>query len=89
MASGSNYLTTYYAKRIIGDTAAATSTAALLQTGSGITTNTWILHRTNRASTYGIHYLYDSTANGTADKIEFYGGQRDTDDTMDVASAWI
>jgi hypothetical protein len=30
MASGSNYLTTYYAKRIIGDTAAADSAGALL-----------------------------------------------------------
>jgi hypothetical protein len=30
MASGSNNLTTYYAKRIIGDTAAASADKALL-----------------------------------------------------------
>jgi len=48
MSSGSNYLTTYYAKRIIGDNAAADSASALLQTGENITTNTWLLGQTER-----------------------------------------
>ena len=34
-------------------------------------------------SNYGIKYLYDSTENGTADKIEFHGG--DATNT----TAWI
>ena len=95
MSSGSNSLTTYYAKRIIGDTAAANAPSALLQTGTGIDTNTWILNRTNRVSTYGIKYVYDSststveeegqepvTVNNGHDKIEFHGGGAN-------ASAWV
>jgi hypothetical protein len=33
MATGSQLMTTYYAKRIIGDNAATTSSTALLQSG--------------------------------------------------------
>lgn len=87
MASGSNYLTTYYAKRIIGDTAAETATKALLQTGTGITNDIWILHRTNRANLYGIKYMYDDTTNGTADRIELYGGHQVS--SVDTATAWV
>ena len=87
MASGSNYLTTYYAKRIIGDTAAETATKALLQTGTGIANDIWILHRTNRANLYGIKYMYDDTTNGTADRIELYGGHQVS--SVDTATAWV
>lgn len=75
MASGSNYLTTYYAKRIIGDTTASSQTSALLQTGAGVLGDAWILSRTNREATataYGVKYAYAST--GTGDKLELYGG---------------
>ena len=62
MASGSQTLTTYYAKRIIGDANANTSTNALLQTGEGITASEWILGNNERAgsngSQYGIVYKY-------------------------------
>ena len=34
-------------------------------------------------SNYGIKYLYDSTTNGTADKIEFHGGHATN------TTAWI
>ena len=75
-------LTTYYAKRIIGDAAAADATKALLQTGVDITADTWILHRTNRSSKlYGIKYKYDSSNH---DKIEYYGKT-----SSDSATAWI
>ena len=73
MATGSQNLTTYYAKRIIGDTEAATASKALLQTGANITTDTWVLNRTNRDTAYGIKYTYDSTTTKN-DKIEFIGG---------------
>lgn len=82
MASGSQFMTTYYAKRIMGDNAASTADQALLQTGYGITTDTWILNRTNRPN-YGILYHYDS--NG-ADKIKFIGG---INNTNDIETAWI
>lgn len=75
MASGSFDLTTYYAKRIIGDTAATTYDKALLYAGSGINSNMWIFgHNRNN---YGILYNYAGT-NGTADKIEFHGGNAAT-----------
>ena len=86
MADGSNYLTTYYAKRIIGDTAAANAAKALLQTGTGIDTNTWILHRDNRNDLYGIKYFYDSSS--TTDKIEFYGGVTGAN-SNDLPTAWV
>lgn len=76
MASGSFNLTSYYAKRIIGDNAASSSSSALLQTGTGIASNTWILNRTNRNTPYGISYIYDSTNND--DSIGFHGGQIDS-----------
>lgn len=81
MASATQSLTTYYAKRIIGDTAAADETSALLQTGAGVATDTWILHRTNRNKLYGIKYLYDNSSGGKADKIELYGD--------DASTAWV
>ena len=75
-------LTTYYAKRIIGDTAASDAENALLQTGVGIAGDTWILHRDDRTSKkYGIKYAYDSSGN---DKIEYYGKNAN-----DNATAWI
>ena len=81
MAEGFN-LTTYYAKRIIGDTAAANAEKALLQTGDDITTDTWILHRTDRTDKlYGIKYKYDSNGH---DKMEYYGQT-----SNDNATAWI
>ena len=81
MASATQSLTTYYAKRIIGDAAAADETSALLQTGAGVATDTWILHRTNRNKLYGIKYLYDNSSGGKADKIELYGD--------DASAAWV
>lgn len=87
MASATQSLTTYYAKRIIGDAAAASETSALLQTGTGVTTNTWILHRTNRNNLYGIKYLYDSSTGGQADKIELYGGN--VVSNTDTPTAWV
>lgn len=80
MASGSQSMTTYYAKRIVGDASAAQANSALLQTGANVTADTWILNRTNRATTYGIKYVYDGTDG--QDKIEFYGGTA-------TASAWV
>lgn len=80
MASGSQSMTTYYAKRIVGDASAAQANSALLQTGTGVTVDTWILNRTNRATTYGIKYVYDDTDGH--DKVEFYGGAA-------AASAWV
>ena len=86
MASGSNYLTTYYAKRIVGDTAAADAAKALLQTGANITTHSWILIRSNRLTNkYGIRYKYDSS--NTNDKIEFYGGYQVSN--TDTPTAWV
>ena len=86
MAEGSNNLTTYYAKRIIGDSAAATASKALLQSGTGITDDTWIFHRTNRTSVYGIRYDYDSSSNGTKDKLELYGGYQVS--STDTPTVW-
>lgn len=72
MSSSGNFnLTTYYAKRIIGDSAASSAANALLQTGDGVDEDTWILNRTNRATTYGIVYKYDLSE---GDTIEFVGG---------------
>ena len=87
MATGSSNLTTYYAKRIIGDSAAATAASALLQTGANVSTSTWILNRTNRAAIYGINYQYDNSTSGTADKIEFYGGYQIS--STDTPTAWV
>ena len=81
-------LNTWSAKRVIADSNTATYSNALLQTGTAITTDVWILHRTNRNNLYGIKYLYDNSTNGTADKIEFYGGQYDNN-SNDIPSAWI
>lgn len=100
MATGSQYLTTYYAKRIIGDNAAADHIAALLQTGAHISTDTWILNRTNRLpQIYGIKYKYDTTTtndvNNGHDKIEFYGnyqvneGTEESPDMVSTPTAWI
>ena len=72
MASGNFNLTTWYAKRIIGDSAASTAANALLQTGTGVTGDTWILSRTDRTTEYGIKYIYDAT--NAQDKIAFIGG---------------
>ena len=79
-----NNLTSYYAKRIIGDSAAATPSHALVQMGTSIDTATWILHNTARTNQlYGIKYAYDTT-NNAADKIEYYGKT-----STDNATAWI
>ena len=80
MASGSQNMTTYKAKRVIGDASAAQANSALLQTGADVAVDTWILNRTNRVNTYGIKYVYDDTDGH--DKIEFYGGAA-------TASAWV
>ena len=80
MASGSNSLTTYYAKRIIGDTNAQSSATALLQTGTGIATDMWILGHTLHDD-YGIHYDYDSSSSAN-DKLELYGGSS-------TPTAWV
>ena len=62
MATGSQVLTTYYAKRIIGDDAAATAASALLQTGGRLfpssgTQDTWIFYDTYLGpDIYGIKY---------------------------------
>ena len=87
--SGSNNLTTYYAKRIIGDTAAESAAKALLQTGTDIATNTWILSRTNRSNTYGIKYVYDNTVSGTNDKIELYGNYLTGNNDTNTPTAWV
>ena len=81
MATGSHNLTTWAAKRIIGDNSATVSTDALLQITNN---NSWILIN-NRVSTYGILYVYD---NSTAhDKIEIYGGYQESN--TDTPTAWI
>ena len=81
MISGSHNLTTYYAKRIIGDNAAADPQSALLQTGENITADIWLLNRTNRgASTYGIQYRYDTNGH---DSISTHGGSNST------PTAWV
>lgn len=80
MASGSQSMTTYYAKRIVGDASAAQANSALLQTGANVVADTWILNRTNRVNTYGIKYVYDDTDGH--DTIELYGGAA-------TASAWV
>lgn len=96
MASGSQSMTTYYAKRIVGDASAAQANSALLQTGANVVADTWILARTNRNNSYGIKYVYDTTTttihndendedittNNGQDKIEIYGGSA-------TASAWV
>ena len=94
MAQGSQTLTTYYAKRIIGDSAAATADKALLQTGNSITANTWILNRTSRLVTsnnsisnfYGIKYTHDNS--NSDDKIELYGGHLNNNNEEE-STAWI
>lgn len=87
--NGSNNLTTYYAKRIIGDTAAESAANALLQTGTDIAANTWILSRTNRSNTYGIKYVYDNTVSGTNDKIELYGNYLTGNNDTNTPTAWV
>ena len=86
--NGSNNLTTYYAKRIIGDTAASNETNALLQTGASIAVNTWILTQTNRSSMYGIKYAYDSSS--VNDKLELYGNNLTGDNNnINTPTAWV
>ena len=85
VAQGSQELTTYYAKRIIGDNQAENAANALLQTGDGIATNTWLLHRTNRTNLYGIKYNYDDST--SKDKIELYGGYKESN--VDIPTAWV
>ena len=91
MATGSQLMTTYYAKRIMGDNAAADAEYALLQTGVHIDVDTWILHRENRTNLYGIKYKYDNTetsnVNNGHDKIELYGGYQNNN--TDIATAWV
>ena len=58
----------------MGDTAAADASKALLQTGAGITGDTWIFSQTYRNNAYGIKYAYDTSS--TNDKIEFYGNKQ-------------
>ena len=92
MAEGSQTLTTYYAKRIMGDTAAAIASKALLQTGENIASDTWILHRTDRnTQLYGIKYKYGDTVNTVNDghdKIEFYGASTAVESSA-TPSAWV
>lgn len=59
----------------MGDTAAADASKALLQTGAGITSDTWIFSQTYRNNTYGIKYAYDTSSTNN-DKIEFYGNKQ-------------
>ena len=86
-------LNTWYAKRIIGDNAANSADDALLQIGTGVTEDTWILNKTGRASDYGIKYVYDyNSANvgheeGANDKIELYGGYQENN--TDAPTAWV
>ena len=73
MAEENLYLNTWYAKRIIGDSAASNPSDALLQSGLNIAADMWIFNQTNRSSStsvlYGIQYKYDD------DILYFYGGQ--------------
>lgn len=91
MATGSQLMTTYYAKRIMGDNAAADASDALLQTGEHINVDTWILHRENRTNLYGIKYKYDNTetsnVNNGHDKIELYGGYQISN--VNMPTAWV
>ena len=45
----------------------------------------WIFSQNNRASAYGIKYVYDSTEG--EDKVEFYGGKTVND--ASTATAWL
>lgn len=93
VTTGSNNLTTYYAKRLIGDSNTTNIAKALLQLGS-TTESSWILHSTKRGTTsyYGIKYLYDDQVdqndNNTGhDKIELYGGYKIS--SINMPSAWV
>ena len=70
MAEGSANLTTWNAKRIIGDGSASTAANALLQTGTGVG-DIWILGCTARNTNYGLYYEY--TGNDDNDQIKFIG----------------
>lgn len=81
MALATQNLTTYYAKRIIGDTNATDWSTALLQTGTGVETSTWIFAQTARAgSKCGIRYAFytDTSNNNIRDVYEIYGGVYDS-----------
>ena len=79
-------LTSYYAKRIIGDPAAVEASSALLRSGStGLPTgllpwNTWIFSDDSMCTTghpYGIFHHRGNTNNNalvSVNKIELYGG---------------
>ncbi len=70
MAQGSANLTTWKAKRLIGDSSASTAADALLQTGTGVG-DIWILGCTARNTNYGLYYEY--TGNNDNDQIKFIG----------------
>lgn len=70
MAEGSANLTTWKAKRIIGDGSASTAANALLQTGTGVG-DIWILGCTARDTNYGLYYEYTGTDDN--DQIKFIG----------------
>lgn len=83
VASGSQNMTSYFAKQVIGSANAANASGALLQTGAGRDNNTWIFWDTERQS-YGIRYLYNSSGEPS---LELYGG-KDSNDNL-IKSAWI
>ena len=78
MASNTLNMSTWSAKRIIGDNNTSSPSEALLQTGASTTSNIWILANTRRSAQYGILYVYDTSTNGTADILEFYGGHKNS-----------
>ena len=67
MATGGMNLTTWKAKRLIGDSGAAAD--ALIQSGTGVTTDIWLFKYNERSSESGVLYQY--TGNSNNDQLKF------------------
>lgn len=67
MATGGMNLTTWKAKRLVGDSGAAAD--ALIQSGTGVTTDIWLFKYNERSSDSGILYQY--TGNSNNDQLKF------------------
>lgn len=67
MATGGMNLTTWKAKRLVGDGGAAAD--ALIQSGTGVTTDIWLFKYNERSSNSGVLYQY--TSNNNNDQLKF------------------
>ena len=67
MATGGMNLTTWKAKRLVGDGGAAAD--ALIQSGTGVTTDIWLFKYNERSSNSGVLYQY--TGNNNNDQLKF------------------